>query len=76
MSLPFIIGSAVVGGALSANVCTRSWGGSLVPYLESDKTAFEPLSSGLRIFPVPSYQDSLNYSTPPGFLQKYWLEAQ
>ena len=32
-----------LGSALSANLGSRSWSGSLVPYLESDKAALEPL---------------------------------
>src|SRR5690606_31340369 len=32
-----------VKGALSANMNTRGWSGSLVPYLESDKAALSPL---------------------------------
>ncbi|MDD1628499.1 MAG: hypothetical protein LUQ26_13660, partial [Methylococcaceae bacterium] len=32
-----------LGGELSANLDTRGWSGSLVPYLESDKSALTPL---------------------------------
>ena len=32
-----------IGGALSANLGTRGWVGSLVPYLEADKAALAPL---------------------------------
>lgn len=32
-----------LGQQLSANLATRSWSGSLVPYLESDKSALTPL---------------------------------
>ena len=34
-----------VGSALAANMATRSWSGSLVPYLEADKAALVPLLS-------------------------------
>lgn len=34
---------ARVGSALSANLATRGWTGSLVPYLKMDREALEPL---------------------------------
>lgn len=43
---------ARIGSALSANLSTRGWSGSLVPYLQSDRKALEPLlrhsSSGVH----------------------------
>ncbi len=47
---------ARIGSALSANLSTRGWSGSLVPYLQSDRKALEPLlrhsSSGVHTWVI------------------------
>lgn len=46
---------------LSSNTGTRSWSGSLIPYLESDKKALEPLTSDQSLFVAKWAKEHIAY---------------